>query len=60
MLKAVRVVLLKDAIRTKWSAFGFSFVQVLGLTTTPGKTRDLGDHILMNVKATGMNHKDLT
>ena len=45
--------------KLKWSAFVFVFVQVLGLTTTPDKTRDLGDHILMNVKVTGMNyHQD--
>jgi len=45
--------------KLKWSAFVFVFEQVLGLTTTPDKTRDLGDHILMNVKVTGMNyHQD--
>lgn len=28
---------------------------------TPGKSRDLGDHTLMNTKTTGMNcHRDLT
>ena len=39
----------------------FLSVQALGLTTIPGKTRDLGDHTLMTVKVIGMNcHQDLT
>ena len=51
----------QNAGKLKWSTFVSFFVQVLDRTTTPDKTRDLGDHILMNVKVTGMNyHQDLT
>jgi len=47
--------------KLKWSTFVFFFVQVLGLTMIPGKTKDLGDHTLVNVKVTEMNyHQDLT